>query len=393
MKIPITIKRNRFSLMLFYFFISTSVITAQTYEQLLTEAQNNIQNKKYCEAQEKFDKALKTKEGAVENNPFVFYAAAASAGHCGNNNDAISWLDQADKKGLVSKTEELSYIESDSAFIKLHPLKEWSDIITSMKLRINEKIAQENRLNKEWNISIKENTLSIKNKRSLDSKSGFALYFTKVKELEVPYLVYIPKKYNFKTPVSMIVYLHGGVVSTDKFNYDNYQIQQEPIFSIGEDLNAIVVYPFGKKDFGWVGQQEAFENVLTIIDQVRSNFKIDKNNIILGGMSNGGTAAFYFASQKPNIFKGFYAISSNPNVLLDKIKFSNLSQGKEFITLNAKDDSVYNFKDVESIYSKYKADAKDWKFRSVEDGDHGLIYNPEKGKDVFENIVRELLQK
>lgn len=392
MKIPSAIRRNRFSLLLVYFFISTSFITAQTYEQLLTEAQNNIQSKKYCEAQEKFDKALKTKEGEGENNPFVFYAAAASAGRCGNHNNAISWLDQADKKGLVSKKEELSYIESDSAFIKLHPLKEWNDIITSMKLRISEKIAQENKLNKEWNISIKENALSIKNKRSLDPKSGFALYFTKVKDLEVPYMVYIPQKYDFKTPVSLIVYLHGGVVSTDKFNYDNYQIQQEPIFSIGEDLNAIVVYPFGKKDFGWVSQQEAFDNVLTIIDQVRSNFKIDKKNIILGGMSNGGTAAFYYASQKPNIFKGFYAISSNPNVLLDKIKFGNLSQGKEFITLNAKDDSVYNFKDVESIYSKYKAGATDWKFRSVEDGDHGLIYNPEKGKDIFENIVKELLQ-
>lgn len=233
------------------------------------------------------------------------------------------------KKGLVSKTEELSYVESDSAFIKLHALKEWSEIINSMKGKINGKKIQEDKLNKEWNSSIIKNVLNIKNKIKLGSKSEFALYFTKVKNLEVPYLVYVPREYNFKTPLKMIVYLHGGVVSLDKFNYDNYQIQQEPIFSVGEDLNAIVVYPFGKKDFGWVNQQKAFDNVFTVVDQVMKNFRIDKKNIILGGMSNGGTATFYYASQKPNVFKGFFAISSNPNVLLDRIKFSNLSQGKK----------------------------------------------------------------
>jgi predicted peptidase len=223
----------------------------------------------------------------------------------------------------------------------------------------------------------------------LSSKSKFVLYFTKVKDLEVPYLVYVPQKYNFKTPLKMIVYLHGGVVSLDKFNYDNFQIQQEPIFSVGEDLNAIVVYPFGKKDFGWVNQQKAFDNVFTVVDQVMKNFRIDKKNIILGGMSNGGTATFYYASQKPNVFKSFFAISSNPNVLLDRIKFSNLSQGKKIITLNSKDDNVYNFKEVENTYLKNKTIAKDWEFLSIEEGDHGFIYNPQKGKNILEEIIKK----
>ncbi|MCD9854753.1 prolyl oligopeptidase family serine peptidase [Epilithonimonas sp. JDS] len=336
---------------------------------------------------------MSTQEGIAEKNKFVFYTAAVAAGHCNDNRSAIAWLSQAQKNELVSKPEELKYIESDSAFVKLHQLPEWVEIITYMKESISSKQLSEDRLNKKWITSINENVANLKNKKILGSKPTFALYFTKIKDLKVPYLVYVPTKYDYKTPLKTVIYLHGGVVNTDKFNYENYQIQQEPIFSIGENLNAIVVYPFGKKDFGWVDQQEAFDNILTIVDQVQKDFKVDKKNIILGGMSNGGTATFYYASQKPTIFKGFYAMSADPNVLLSKIKFENISQGKKLISINAKDDTVYEFKGVENIYLKNKTTAKDWEFRSRDEGDHGFIYDPENGEKAFQNVIKELLEK
>ena len=380
-------------LVMLYLFI-TQIITAQNYEQLISDAQNNIQVKDYCKALDKYGLAFKTTDGIAEKNPYTFYYAAISAIKCNDDTEkALIWLSEAQKNGLGSKAEDISYIENDSTFIKLHKFVEWNKIISSMKERTAEKKITENRLNKEWDASIKENVLNIKNKKKPNATPLFVLYFTEVKELKVPYLVYIPSKYDFKIPLKMIVYLHGGVVNTDKYNYDNYQLQQEPIFSIGENLNAIIVYPLGKKDFGWVNQQDAFDNIFSIVSQVRKRFKIDKKNIILGGMSNGGTATFYYASQKPNIFKGFFAISSNPNVLLSKIKFDNLSQGKKLITLNSKDDSVYNFKEVEDVYMKNKSIAKDWEFRSVNEGGHGFIYNPEKDNNILENVIKELLEK
>jgi triacylglycerol esterase/lipase EstA (alpha/beta hydrolase family) len=159
--------KSKYGCLILFFFIN-STIKSQNYEQLLTDAQSDIQEKNYCKAVEAFNLALKTQEGVAENNPFVFYTAATSAGYCGNNEYAIGWLSQAEKKGLVSKTEELSYVESDSAFIKLHALKEWSEIINSMKGKINEKKIQEDKLNKEWNSSILENVLNIKNKKKIE---------------------------------------------------------------------------------------------------------------------------------------------------------------------------------------------------------------------------------
>lgn len=385
--------RKSYYLFFALYLFTNQFIKSQNYQQLLNDAQSDVQEKKYCNALSNFKKALTTEEGIEEKNKFVFYTAAVSAGHCNDSKTAINWLLQAQDKGLVSKSEELKYIQSDSAFTKLHQLPEWNGIINQMKESIINKQASEDKLNKDWNASIKENVLNLKNKKSLGSKPIFALYFTKVKDFEVPYLVYIPHKYDYKTPMKVVVYLHGGVVNAEKFNDDNYQIQQEPIFSIGENLDAIVVYPFGKKDFGWVNQQEAFDNIFQIVDQVKKDFKVDKKNIILGGMSNGGTATFYYASQKPTIFKGFYAISADPNVLLSRIKFENISQGKKLISINTKDDSVYEFKGVENIYLKNKAIAKDWDFRSETDGDHGFIYDPANGGKIFQDVIKELLEK
>ncbi|WP_160138572.1 prolyl oligopeptidase family serine peptidase [Chryseobacterium sp. c4a] len=374
-----------------YIFIFQPLI-GQNYEQLILEAQNNIQKKDYCKALASYNLALKTPEGVSEKNPYTFYYAAISASHCNDNNQSILWLSEAQKKGLGNKPGEINHIEKDSAFEKLHELKEWNEIIGKMKESIIEKQAIEDKLNKEWNQSIQENALKLMDKKGLTTGSGYALFFTQVKDLKVPYLVFIPQKFDFQKPSKMIVYLHGGIVSTDRFNHDQYQLQQEPIFSIADTLNTIVVYPLGKKDFGWVNQQEAFDNIFTIINNVKKNFKIDEKNIFLGGMSNGGNATFYFATQKPNIFKGFFAISANPHAFPRKIEFKNLAQGKKFITLNCQDDSVYNFKEVEKVYLDNKGLAKDWTFRSLPEGEHGFIYNPENGKDLLGEVVKSLIE-
>ena len=373
------------------YLFTTQSFKSQNYEQLLNEAQSSIQSKKYCDALSQFKKAMATSEGIAEKNKFVFYTAAVSAGYCNDTDSAMNWLSQAEGKGLVTKAEELQYIESDSAFVKLHNSAEWIAVVGRMKGNITIRKEAEDQLNKVWNASIIKNAQNIKDKKNLESDSRFALFFTTVKDMEVPYLVYIPKQYTDKTPMKAVVYLHGGVVNTEKFSYENYQLQNEPIFSIGEDLNAIIIYPLGKKDFGWVNQQEAFDNIFTIVDQVKKDFKIDKKNIILGGMSNGGTATFYFASQNQKVFKGFYAISADPNVLLSKIDFDKIAQGKKLISINAKDDSVYAFSGVENIYLKNKSVSKDWEFRSVNEGDHGFIYDGDKGLKIFESVIKELL--
>lgn len=203
---------------------------------------------------------------------------------------------------------------------------------------------------------------------------GFALYFSKVDSLNVPYLVYVPKNYDSSKPHSLIVFLHGGV-SIDSFQYKNASFASgEPLFSIVDKYNDIVLYPFGRKDFGWVKQQAAFENIIVEISQVEQTYHINKDNVFLGGISDGGSAAFWFITHDPQVFTAFYAFSPMPKLYHSEINFKNIKATKPFYSVNAKDDEVYSFSKVKSIYDQHKSEAPGWQFDSVETGNHGFIY-------------------
>jgi len=139
-----------------YLFTAQS-FKSQNYEQLLNEAQSSIQSKKYCDALSQFKKAMATSQGIAEKNKFVFYTAAVSAGYCNDTDSAMNWLSQAQEKGLVTKAEELQYIESDSAFVKLHNSAEWIAVVGRMKGNITIRKEAEDQLNKVWNASIIKN--------------------------------------------------------------------------------------------------------------------------------------------------------------------------------------------------------------------------------------------
>ncbi len=192
-------------------------------------------------------------------------------------------------------------------------------------------------------------------------------------------MVLIPKSYSSKKPSRMIVYLHGGVVSTENFTHNNYQIEQESIFSLADEYNAIILYPFGKK---------AFENVLSIVKEVEKKYSINKKEIYLGGMSNGGSATFWFATNHSNLFKGFYAFSADPKLKIEEIDFSKIK--KPFYMLNAKDDNVFKFEEVESIY--LKKHNKNWHLESLEKGNHGFVYQ-ENGTEIMINLLDKLIME
>lgn len=214
------------------------------------------------------------------------------------------------------------------------------------------------------------------------------MYTINVDSINVPYLVFVPKNYSSKKPSKMIVYLHGGIVNTENFTHNNYQTQQEPIFSLADEYNSIILYPFGKSDFGWVNQVKAFENVLLIVKEVEKKYSINNKEIYLGGMSNGGSATFWYATHHSNLFKSFYAFSANPKLEIEEINFSKIK--KPFYMLNSKDDNVYPFKDVESINSK--SNNKNWHLESLEKGGHGFIYQ-ENGKNIMKSILDKLITK
>ena len=365
------------------------VTFAQSYDEQMGKAGEALQKKEYCNALTIFKTAFKD---TTQTGAYDFAYAAVAAVNCDDDKQALVWLKKGQQKGLGQNTEEINGISNDSVFLKLRKYPAWSAFVSAMKQALVDKEMLQKKQNDKWVETITANKIKVNPKGKFNKcKPGFALYFSKVDTLEVPYLVYIPKTYDAAKPMRAIVYLHGGVANETNFNFKNSELGSgEPIFSMGDTYNSIIIYPFGKKDFGWIDQLAAFKNVLTIVDKVKATYNVDNKNIFLGGMSNGGTATFWFAAQKPNIFKGFYALSALPMLKIEVINFNNLTQDKPFYSIHAKDDDVYKFEDVNKVYNDNKAVAKGWTFETLENGGHGFIYQ-QNGREVLKSIFKKIL--
>lgn len=356
---------------------------AQNYEQQIAKAEEFVSKKDFCNAYEIFKPLLiDSNQGTI----YDYYYASLSAVNCKKDEDALNWLNVAAEKGLGLKDGEIDFIKKDKNFKELKSTEKWASIINTMQNKFADKKLIEEAKSKKWVSTITKNAIQQKKSKFNTADSGFALYYSSAENINVPYLVFVPKNYNANKPTKAIIYLHGGINSTENFNFDKPEITQEPIFKVADHFNSIIIYPFGKKDFGWMNQKKAFQNIYKILTQVKSTYNIDKKNIYLGGMSNGGTATFWFASQRPSIFTGFYAISANPKLEIGNINFNF---DKPFYEIHTKDDSVFKFDDVEKIYNTNKS--RNWHFESIANGDHGIIYQ-QNGNEVLENLLKELIE-
>ncbi len=247
---------------------------------------------------------------------------------------------------------------------------------------------------KEWLKTITANAINKAPNRTsfLKAPSGPALYFTKAGDIDVPYLVYVPIGYDPARSQPAAVFLHGAILARDSFQYKSAEIAVEPIFSIADTFNTIVIFPFARQDFKWAGGQiQAFENIIAIIKQVEQDYNIDKKKIYIGGISMGGNATFWFINNKPEMFAGFYTFSAMPGSGGNTMKYANITTQKPLYSINAKDDPVFPYIDVEAAHQQHKDEAPGWHFSTVETGGHRFIYS--KGGDKYvKSLLSNLLQ-
>jgi predicted peptidase len=244
----------------------------------------------------------------------------------------------------------------------------------------------------DWLKKIERNAIS-KGKAGIFSaaKPGYALYFSQSGSVNEPYLVYVPKSYDPSRPSPLVVFLHGAILARDSFQYKDPEIADEPIFSIADAFNTIVLFPFGRSDFKWSGRSPAYENVIKMIRQAEECYNINKQRIYIGGISMGGIATFWFINNKPELFAGFYTFSAMPRLPDQAINFKAITIDKPLFSMNAKDDPGFSYTEVHEIYEQHKAEAKGWHFESVETGGHRFIYNS-GGQEYVKSIVGSLLK-
>ena len=364
-------------------------LCAQTYDQKIAQAAALLQQNNFPSALAVFKDALLD---TAHVGMYDLYYAARTAVHCNDYPLALRWMSDAQKKGLGLGSGELTAIKNDSTFKPLYGYRQWTELVRAMDEAYSEKTARDQQIAQAWTTGLDAHRISgAQGMPYHQPKPGYARYFSRADTVSVPYLVYVPASYKAQRPIRAIVYLHGGVAAQADFDDANPDIRTEPIFAVADSLNTLVIYPFAKKAFGWLDQRAAFEQVLTILDSASTCYHIDRHQVYMVGMSNGGTACFWFATHERTPFRGFLALSALPKLSIGEIDFTRISPTAPLYSVNAQDDEVFPYADVARIYNDKKSVAPGWHFLTLPLGSHGFIYGP-NGAALLQQYLLKMLQ-
>jgi len=140
-------------------------------------------------------------------------------------------------------------------------------------------------------------------------------YLAPSDESAQPYLLYVPEEYDGKEPFGMVVFLHGYVDTLNKVTWSDTMYSQE-VADIAAQARCIFVMPYarGNTDFQGVGE----DDVLHVIDKVKSHYRIDSDRVFMSGISMGGMGAWSIAAHRPHEFAAVVALASRTDFYLWK---------------------------------------------------------------------------
>jgi hypothetical protein len=117
-----------------------------------------------------------------------------------------------------------------------------------------------------------------------------------------PYGVIIPKSYDGSKPTRLDVVLHGSSkpVGMSELKFINRFDEGDDDKGNAPDVDYIELHPLGRVEncYRWAGETDVFE----AIEAVCRNYKIDRDRIVLRGMSMGASGTWHLGLKHPDRF-------------------------------------------------------------------------------------------
>ena len=140
---------------------------------------------------------------------------------------------------------------------------------------------------------------------------------TKEKYKTMNYFQMIPDNPTANMP--LIVFLHGDGESKSFSSVGNLPITKyvssKKAFKAG---NFIFIAPH-QSNYSWTNSNTV-ATLMELIDKVANDYKVDKNRIILTGMSRGGIGTWYIANKYPDKFAAIVPMSGYSNINANNFK-------------------------------------------------------------------------
>jgi poly(3-hydroxybutyrate) depolymerase len=199
------------------------------------------------------------------------------------------------------------------------------------------------------------------------------------------YQLEVPQSYDPRRAYQMRVQLHGGVGRPDPTPRGN---------GIGQLAGAddqIYLLPTAWGDAEWWTDQQ-LENLRTLLDSVKRAYNIDENRIVLSGVSDGGTATYYFSMRDTTPFAAFLPLNGAIPVLrntlmrIDGELFMNNMVNKPFFIVNGGKDPLYPTTLVEPYITQMQKGGVELTYLPQPEAAHNTVWWPQV-KDTYEGFV------
>jgi hypothetical protein len=202
------------------------------------------------------------------------------------------------------------------------------------------------------------------------------------------YTLDVPESYNPARKYQVRVQLHGGVGriegNTPPRSGSNLRLP---------GVEQIYVTPYAWRDAPWWSGRQV-ENLRAILDLVKRTYNVDENRVVVSGVSDGGTGAYYTAMRETTPFasflslNGFIRVLENETADADGDLFPNNLLNKPLFIVNGGRDPIYPTSAVDGSVEHLKSNGVDLDYRPQPDAAHDTSWWPEI-KDSFERFVAD----
>jgi hypothetical protein len=202
------------------------------------------------------------------------------------------------------------------------------------------------------------------------------------------YTLDVPESYDPARKYQIRVQLHGGVgrieANTPPRSGSNGRLP---------GAEQIYVVPYAWRDAPWWSSRQ-IENLLAILDVVKRTYNVDENRVVLSGISDGGTGAYYTAMRETTPFASFLALNGfimvlkNETAEADGDLFPNNLVNKPLFAVNGGRDPMYPTSVVDPYVEHLKSHGVELVYRPQPAAAHDTSWWPEI-KDSFEQFVAD----
>jgi poly(3-hydroxybutyrate) depolymerase len=223
---------------------------------------------------------------------------------------------------------------------------------------------------------------------SRDVPRGVVQHTYRSESGEYFYALDVPDGYDPARKYPLRVQLHGGVGRIEASAPPRAGSN-----SVRSDAEQIYVVPSAWRDAPWWSGRQ-IDNLETILDAVQRRYNVDENRVVLSGVSDGGTGAYYVAMREPTRFasvlplNGFIAVLTNETVEADGDLFPNNLRNKPLFVVNGGRDPMYPTSIVGPYVEHLKSGGVDIVYRPQPDAAHDTSWWPAI-KESFERFVAD----